>query len=170
MAGNRRIDGCLKVGKVVPRIRETESIVIRPFQGPLLSCFEIFSLESYSRFDDTVTREFPEPIAVPDEKKAQSVDSMLMRFEVETLPAGTHFETFLRMDRATPIEVSFFSDVWERFARDGFLGGRSSIGHGRVRVESQRVVLAGSEPEPVDWRGELGPRRDDVIAALGWLT
>ncbi|MFH5211732.1 RAMP superfamily CRISPR-associated protein [Antrihabitans spumae] len=168
--GQPPIDGCLKVGKVVPRIRETESIVTRPFPGPLLSCFEIFSLESYSRFDDTVTREFPEPIAVPDEKKAQSMDSMLMRFEVETLPAGTHFETFLRMDRATPIEVSFFGDVWERFARDGSLGGRSSIGHGRVRVESQRVVLAGREPEPVDWRAELGPRRDDVITALGWLT
>ncbi len=59
---------------------------------------------------------------------------MLMRFEVETLPAGTRFETFLRLDRATPLEISFFTDVWGRFARDGFLGGRSAIGHGRVRA------------------------------------
>ena len=134
-----------------------------------MSQFELVSLESYSRFDDTDTRTFPESSAGGGAGKAAG-SSMLMRFEVETLTAGTRFETFLRLDRATELEISFFTDVWGRFARDGFLGGRSAIGHGRVRAESDRVVLAGPDPQSVDWRVELEPLRDEVIEALCWLT
>ncbi|WP_368680501.1 hypothetical protein R1X32_09775 (plasmid) [Rhodococcus opacus] len=167
--GQPPIDGCLKVGKVIPRVRETETIMTRAYDGRLTSQFELVSLESYSRFDDTDTRTFPESSAGGGAGKDVGT-SMLMRFEVETLPAGTRFETFLRLDRATPLEISFFTDVWGRFARDGFLGGRSAIGHGRVRVESDRVVLAGPDPQSVDWRVELAPLRDEVIEALCWLT
>ncbi|ABH00264.1 conserved hypothetical protein (plasmid) [Rhodococcus jostii RHA1] len=167
--GQPPIDGCLKVGKVVPRVRETETIMTRAYDGRLMSQFELVSLESYSRFDDTDTRAFPESSAGGGAGKDVG-SSMLMRFEVETLPAGTRFETFLRLDRATELEISFFTDVWGRFARDGFLGGRSAIGHGRVRAESDRVVLAGPDPRSVDWRVELTPLRDEVIEALCWLT
>ncbi|ANQ75561.1 MULTISPECIES: RAMP superfamily CRISPR-associated protein [Rhodococcus] len=167
------IDGCLKVGKVVPRVKETESIMSRPYPGVLMSQFELMSLESYSRFDDAGTKSFPAPFdadTVPGSGTSAHQTSMLMRFEVETLPAGTHFETFLRLDRATDRDIAFFSDVWERFSRDGFLGGRSAIGHGRVRAESELTVLTGPGPQVADWRAELEPLREDVIEALGWLT
>ncbi|MBT2269011.1 RAMP superfamily CRISPR-associated protein [Rhodococcus erythropolis] len=167
------IDGCLKVGKVVPRVKETESIMSRPYPGVLMSQFELMSLESYSRFDDAGTKSFPalfDADTVPGSGTSAHQTSMLMRFEVETLPAGTHFETFLRLDRATDRDIAFFSDVWERFSRDGFLGGRSAIGHGRVRAESELTVLTGPGPQVADWRAELEPLREDVIEALGWLT
>lgn len=167
------IDGCLKVGKVVPRVKETESIMSRPYPGVLMSQFELMSLESYSRFDDAGTKSFPAPFdadTVPGSGTSAHQTSMLMRFEVETLPAGTHFETFLRLDRATDRDIAFFNDVWGRFSRDGFLGGRSAIGHGRVRAESELTVLTGPGPQVADWRAELEPLREDVIEALGWLT
>lgn len=168
--GHRPIDGCLKVGKVVPRVRETAHIVVRPYPGQLLSQFELISLESYSRFDDTDGREFHNLPSTHASKSDSSAGSMLMRFEVETLPAGTHFETFLRLDRATSMEIAFFADVWNLWARDGVLGARSAAGHGRVRAEVERNVLAGPDPEPVDWRAMLIPKRSEVIEALGWLT
>ncbi|MFF2028147.1 hypothetical protein ACFVW2_41070, partial [Streptomyces sp. NPDC058171] len=49
--GQPPIDGCLKVGKVIPRVRETETIMTRAYDGRLMSQFELVSLESYSRFD-----------------------------------------------------------------------------------------------------------------------
>lgn len=169
--GHRPLEGCLKVGKVVPRVRETAHILTRPHPGVLLSQFELMSLESYSRFDDTDNREFGDlPAAAKDAADPPPVESMLMRFEVETLPAGTRFETFLRLDRAAPVEVAFFEEVWNRWARDGVLGGRSAIGHGVVRADAERTVLAGPDPQTVDWRAMLVPRRTEIIEALGWLT
>lgn len=169
--GHRPLDGCLKVGKVVPHIRETTHILARPHPGVLLSQFELMSLESYSRFDDADNREFADlPAAAQETTDSRPAESMLMRFEAETLPAGTQFETFLRLDRATPVEIAFFEEVWNRWARDGALGGRSAIGHGMVHATAERRVLAGPAPRSVDWRALLVPHRTEIIEALGWLT
>lgn len=165
--GQPPIDGCLQVGKVIPHVKETAHITNRPPPKVLLSQFELRSLERYSRFDDTLTRGFPNEASGDDDGR----DTMLMRYEIETLPAGTQFETFLRLDRVTPLELSFFTDVWNTFAETGYLGGRTASGHGRFRVQSTRRILSGDpNPVDVDWRGELAPQSADIIEALSWLT
>ena len=58
--------------------------------------------------------------------------AQLMLHRVETFPAGTRFGTWLRLDRASDLEATFFTDVLAAFVADGRLDGRAGIGHGQV--------------------------------------
>lgn len=57
------IKGRAQIGKVVPRVKETEHIMSRPSKLPLLSQFELLGIERYSRFDDSDTADFPSTAA-----------------------------------------------------------------------------------------------------------
>ena len=96
--------------------------------------------------------------------------SALMRYEIETLPAGTRFESFLRLDRATAFDISFFSDVVATFVNSGTIGGRTAIGHGLVHTTFERLLVAGVEPQPLDWRSHLVEHRDEALAVMECLT
>lgn len=166
--GGRMIDGCLRVGKVIPHVRETDHLMVRPAVGrAVLSHFDTMALERYSRFDDSTDHDFPDVIGTGE----GHVDgSALMRYEIETLPAGTRFESFLKLDRATDLDAAFFSDVVATFLDSGTIGGRTAIGHGLVHTTFERTLLAGVEPKSVDWRSHLVAHRDEALAAMESLT
>lgn len=63
--------------------------------------------------------------------------AQLMLHRVETFPAGTRFGTWLRLDRASDLEATFFTDVLAAFVADGRLDGRAGIGHGQVDKSTQ---------------------------------
>ena len=105
-----------------------------------------------------------------DELPEVSDTDQLMRFRIETLPAGTQMSTWLRLDRATPREVAFFTEVLEVFTRDGRIGGRAAIGHGRVATELTCTQLAGEPAETVDWRAPLLADPAAAITALQALA
>ena len=86
------IKGRAQIGKVVPRVKETEHIMSRPSKLPLLSQFELLGIERYSRFDDSDTADFPSTAAAESDAESPATGSHLMRYEVETLPAGTTFD------------------------------------------------------------------------------
>jgi hypothetical protein len=92
-----------------------------------------------------------------------------MLYRIETFPAGTQFASWLRLDRASDLEVAFFTDVLNAFCRGGRLGGRLGVGHGMVHTELTRTVLAG-DPADIDWRATVLDRRDDAMTALQALT
>jgi CRISPR type IV-associated protein Csf2 len=179
-AGGRIIDGCLQVGKVVPHLRETAHILDHPRSD--LSSFSTAQIETYMRHDDTDSHAFTDvtthrvdvdPTGQPRLEQLPDHDtdtSQLMQFHVETLPAGAELSSWLRLERATDLEVAFFTDVLEAFTAYGRLGGRAAIGHGHVRTIATRTQLAGTEPTPVDWRAHLTERRDEALAALATLT
>lgn len=166
--GGRMIDGCLRVGKVIPHVLETDHLMTRPAPDrAVLSQFDTMALERYSRFDDSTDHDFP-TVARTDE--ASGDGSSLMRYEIETLPAGTRFESFLRLDRATDLDVAFFADVVDTFVESGTIGGRTAIGHGLVRTRFKRTLLAGDEPNELDWRAHLREHRDEALAVMEALT
>lgn len=156
----------LQVGKVVPRVVETAHIMRRPSQRPLLDQFELLGLERYSRFDDSDTGDFPEPKPAEESRSR----SHLMRFEIETLPAGTQFESWLRLTRVNDLQLAFFTDVLDTFVADGRLGGRQAIGHGQVRVQAERRIVAGTTPTPVDWKAHLRGVREEALEVLAALS
>lgn len=160
------IKGRAQIGKVVPRVKETEHIMSRPSKLPLLSQFELLGIERYSRFDDSDTADFPSTAAAESDAENSTTGSHLMRYEVETLPAGTTFESWIRLTRATDLQIAFFTDVLAEFTAAGRLGGRLSIGHGMVRVESTRSTTAGTTASAVDWREHLRSVRDDALEVL----
>jgi len=181
-AGGRIIDGCLQVGKVVPHLVETAHIL--PGGPPAqLSAFTSAQIESYMRHDDSDSHAFTEvlgthhvaidPTGTPqlDQRPDNGGDtSQLMQFHVETLPAGTQLSSWLRLDRATDLEVAFFHDILTTFIADGRLGGRAAIGHGHVCTDLVRAHLAGAAPSDVDWRAPLQDNRDQALTALRALT
>ncbi len=191
--GGRILDGALQVGKVVPHLAETAHIL--PAGHPQLPAFDATQVETYVRADDTSAHAFTEVLAParipvdpaghpqlehlpeppqPAERPAAAEPSdtaMLMLYRVETFPAGTRFGTWLRLDRATDLELAFFTDVLAAFTHDGRLGGRAGIGHGRVHTDLTRTHLAGdTSAGKVDWRAQLRGHRDDALTALGALT
>lgn len=153
--GSSPISGCLRVGHVLPLIREATPALRYEYEHPLPSSFDVLCLESYSHADDTslgldTTAESPGP-------------NPLMRFDIEAFAPGTRFESWVHLDRGSALDHAFAADVLVEFTRRGWLGGRTASGHGQI--------TAHIDPDPtdgvtVDWKAAVSARRDDAIAAL----
>lgn len=183
--GGRIIDGCLQVGKVVPILAETHHLLDPALAGTVASqatAINATQIETSVRLDDAEQHDVAHVVVqtVPLDPEGhpgleqlstatEPVASMLMQYRTETFPAGTIFATWLRLDRANKIEVSFFDEVLAHFEAHGHLGGRAAAGHGQVRTELNRAIVAGQDP-PSDWRAHVIANRDEAIAALKALT
>lgn len=167
-AGGRIVDGCLQVGKLLPHVAECAHLF--PVQPPALAAAEATQLESYTRRDDADAHDFPGSRCPDDPPRGQDgPDTLLMTYRVETFPIGTRFQAWLRLTRATGLEVAFFTDVLAAFSTAGRLGGRAAVGHGMISADlrADPPVLPGPLP---DWRAHLTARRAEAMDALTWLT
>lgn len=158
--GGRIIDGALQVGKVVPIIAETARITGVAASVTAMECTQ---LESFARQDDSDMRGFNGVAGISDGAGEQQ-----MQFRLETFPAGTRFQTWLRLERPTEQELAFMVEVLDRFAESGRLGGRTGMGMGLVQLalESEPAVQRNAL---VDWRAELVEHRDDALEVLDGL-
>jgi hypothetical protein len=156
-AGGRIIDGCLDVGKLIPLVTETDHIT---GHHSTLSSFEVVQLEYYTRLNDADSHNFPAtatPAGAPEETQ--------MLYRLETFKAGTRFHLQINLNRPTPLEEAFFTDVLAAFIADARIGGRLAVGLGRAHVD-----LARSHPETgMDWIGYLRDHRDEAMSALANL-
>jgi len=166
-AGGRIIDGCLQVGKLLPVVAETAHLLGKDPEG-LGGVFDATQLETYRRADDSLRAGFAGMLVGREPAEGSDRAAQLMQFRVETFPAGTVFDSWLRLERASPVEVGFFADVLAEFAQAGRLGGRLAAGHGLVRVDLKPdmdlAVAAGT------WRKQLVGRRAEAMEALRGLT
>lgn len=158
-AGGRIIDGALQVGKLIPYVAETNRIT---GAAATRSAFEATQIEDYTRQDDAGTHHFP---AVPGD---DSSGPQQMLYRIETFPAGTMFAAWIRLDRATDLEHSYFSDVLHAFTSAGTVGGRAATGHGQISLDLHATST--SSPHSIDWRDYLHDRRAEVLNALQMLT
>lgn len=167
-ASGRLMSGLLTVGKVLPEVTELAHILPRPPRTtPLPDAVYTFAEESFTHLDDHRPRADQSPRTDRDENT-----SPLGRFDIETLPAGTLLQTWVRITYATSHQVAFLHDVLSAFSRRGHLGGRRAAGHGNItanfsEIEAERGQLP---DKTVDWEAELRAHRDDAIAALSKLT
>lgn len=173
--GGRIIDGCLQVGKVVPHFNETRHLLENDATDTL-PAFRATQIETYTRHDDSDRHDFVTTVAV--DERGYPVDditdtapgsSMLMLYRLETFPAGTRFSTWLRLNRATPLEVSFFEDVLAHYTQFSLLGGRIGRGHGRVIVDFTRHIVDGVTTS-ADWVSHVRDNRAEALQALTFLT
>ncbi len=160
-AGGRILSGQLLVGRLIPHLAETTHLTGQP--GPTM--FEAIQLESYSRVDELANATF-HTLTTDD---SQNTERGPMVWRVETFPAGTRFASWIRLEHASDLQVAFTADVLAEFSRAGYLGGRSSIGHGQVRADWTRT----EHPQPAaaaDWRAHLHHHRAEALEAIRMLT
>lgn len=165
-AGGRTLSGQLQAGRLIPHLAETSHLTGRP--GP--SVFEAIQLESYTRVDELATSSFQALTAVDDANdQGSGADRGPIVWRVETFPAGMRFASWIRLDHATDLQAAFTADVLDEFCRNGYLGGRSSIGHGQIEADFDRR----DHPRPAvaaNWREHLRRHRTEALNALRLLT
>ncbi|MBS4730637.1 hypothetical protein MSM1_20730 [Mycobacterium sp. SM1] len=165
-ASGRIMSGLLTVGKVIPEFAEVAHILPRPPRFKLRPYIDGVAEESFSHHCDHRPTGLQPPHPDLDE-----TTSPLGRFGVETLPAGTRLQTWVRLTNATEIQTAFVHDVLTTFADHGHLGGRIAAGHGRITATITATPLRGHLPDKhTDWAAELANRRDEAITALAQLT
>ncbi|QNJ90011.1 hypothetical protein HZU40_00715 (plasmid) [Mycolicibacterium fluoranthenivorans] len=165
-ASGRIMSGLLTVGKVLPEIAELAHLLPRPPQSTALPAVLGVAEESFSHLSDHRITTAGAPRADLDENS-----SPLGRFGVETLPAGTRLQTWVRLANATAMQAAFLRDVLADFAGHGHLGGRIAAGHGQVIATITATTLRGQLPDDsTDWVAELRAHRADAIAALTQLS
>ncbi len=165
-ASGRIMSGLLAVGKVLPEVAELAHILRRPPQSGPLSMVRTLAEESFSHLSDhrVTTCQAPQP-------DINEKTSTLGRFGVETLPAGTRFQTSIRLTNATHLQTAFLRDVIATFAQRGHLGGRISAGHGQITATATATAVRGHLPDDtVDWESDLKTHRDDALTALAKIT
>ena len=175
-AVGRTIEGSLQVGKLVPHLEETSHLT--GVEGP--SMFSAVQLETYTRIDEadrpgtaSLVEATPTPLLPDGSPDQAAIDALpdsvpgAMAWRLETLPAGTSFSGWLRLEHVSPRNLAFFLDLLDRFSTAGHIGGRSSTGHGQVASDLRPTT---TPPAGLpDWRAELHERRDDVLDAIALL-
>lgn len=111
--------------------KETE-----PFTGipSDIAARELITQVFYTRRDDK-----------HEDVKVEGADtSSQMIYEFEAIVPGTKLIGDIGVERATPLEVGCLADTFEAFASNPRLGGKSAIGHGKVRIDNQ-VEIPGAD-------------------------
>ncbi|MGA9375512.1 MAG: RAMP superfamily CRISPR-associated protein [Mycobacterium sp.] len=188
-ASNRIMSGLLTVGKVLPEIAELAHILPRPPQSTPLPAVLSLAGEHFTHLSD----HRPTTSQAPTVDAGENDSSPLGRFGIETLPAGTRLQTWVRITNATGAQVAFLCDVLTQFATYGHLGGRIAAGHGQITATVTATALRGTLPmelttpteiaqalllgttdssgrDSSNWAADLAAHRDEAIAALTELT
>lgn len=159
------IDGALSVGKVIPHLAETAHLTGMP---SAMSAFTGVQLETYTRVDDTTKHDFQVlPAAALDLDATgtpQRTPSRQMIFEIETLPAGTTFSSWVHLRRPTPLEHSFLVAILHTWAEHATIGGRSGIGHGNLSVTLPDELTPDDQ-----WRDHLLAHAEEILTAIADL-
>lgn len=109
--GAAPIDGCLRVGHVLPVIEEARPLLRGHYPHRLPGRFDVEAFESYSHLDDPASP----GVDLDDDSRAGS--SLMMRYEIETLTAGTVFESWVQLDRGSDLDYAFLTDVLAEYRR-----------------------------------------------------
>lgn len=177
----RIISGRLFVDKPLPLARET--YFLAPAYGKaateidetaLPSIWELIQQETYTRFGDV--NESVSGGMVDDSQGLPEISkgSGNMLWSQETLIAGTRLLHSVRVEDATPIEVSFTNELMERWVKVARLGAQRSRGMGRFAFDHERVCMdilgdeAEDEPE-VSWREYTKEHLEDIQKVFSWL-
>ena len=184
--GNQTMPGKLKVGKLIPVCAETRHLLPERYQKQATaSVWEMCQREAYTRRDDEKNENMRYLIAPQDrlllqsewsgEKKAPD-HKQQMRFFVETLCAGTMFFWEVAMDDATDLEFEAFLSCIVQWGRAPYIGGKSSVGHGKMQLHlddwltiDPRLAPNGKELDAVlgnKYAEHLETKRDEIRELL----
>lgn len=151
--GNQIMPGKIKVGKMMPIVQETAHLIPARFvsESPA-SIWEYLQEEMYTRKDDEKNEHLRQLIA-PETRllltakvEAKRIkteagkpqddtgEHQQMRYYVETIAAGTPMYWKLVLEDVTEVEFEAFLTCLSEFARFPYIGGKSGVGMGKVKV------------------------------------
>lgn len=145
--GNMILPGKLRVGKLMPIVAETVHLLPERFRpDEPESAWEYVQQEMYTRKDDEKNEHLrgvlaPEVKGLLDSpdtravaKAAANDKAQQMMYYVETLAAGTRFYWKLQLDDVTEVEFEAFIAALLEFNRRPYIGGKSAVGMGEVKI------------------------------------
>lgn len=199
--GNQIMPSKVKIGKAIPICQETAHLLPKRFvnSSNLESIWELCQEEAYTRRDDEKnenlrkliapeTRKLLEARARERRSKAGTDEDVAgatgqkqqMRYFVETLVAGTRLFWDIALDDVTELEFEAFAVTLAEFGRLPYIGGKSSVGHGKVAIRfdkwleiEPRIAPAGRElstPLGSRYMEHLAARGDDIRGLLNGLS
>lgn len=121
---NQVMEGKMRVGKGIPVAKET---VEYTGENSNLSVWELVSKTFYTRRDDLEDK-------VVDEKKKEDETAQQMKFEIETLIAGTRLSHSFELMDCSEVEEACFYAMLHKFNESPHFGGMASKGHGLVNI------------------------------------
>lgn len=189
--GNMIMDGKLLGGKFIPICIEVAHLLPERFFAPerdILSVWNMIQQESYTRKDDEKNESLRQLIDPNDrklleaknatkrekQKAGDEVDTEIgkhqqMRYHVETFAAGTRFFTEFILKDPTDLEYESFMITLLEFSRIPFIGGKSAVGHGKIKMQfdnwaeiNPNLSLTGTEVDK-----PLGTRYMDHLEKRG---
>ena len=175
MGGARSISGRLVVESGVPVAEETAFLA--PYYetttpDSLMSVYEMVERSPFGRFSSTEGVNVQSMIDQTSERELPKGGGMLF-WSQEVLPLGTELFHGIHLNDVTPVEASFFNEVFEIWAKKAFIGQQKRVGMGKVSPEYTTSItnIAGLPDELVEcnWREELADRKEQALEALTWL-
>lgn len=199
--GNQIMPGKAKIGKAIPICAETAHIIPERFvNSGAQSVWDLCQEEAYTRRDDEKNENLRQLIApevrglleadsrAKRDKAAEHPDNDIagktgqkqqMRYYVETLAAGTRLFWDITLDDVSDLEFEAFAVTLAEFGRFPYIGGKSGVGHGKVKINfdkwiniDPRATPAGNEldtPMGSQYQTHLKERGDEIREALNGL-
>jgi hypothetical protein len=178
--GNQIMPGKAKIGKAIPICQETSHLLPERFIGDdVQSIWEMCQEEAYTRRDDEKNENLRQLIApevrglleakaadqrekakVGDDLAGETGQKQQMRYYIETIAAGTRLFWDITMDDVTDLEFEAFCATLAEFSRSPYIGGKSGVGHGKVKIHFDNWM----EIDP-----RVAPTGKEISFALGNL-
>jgi len=154
-AGNQIIGGKMKVGQMIPLVKECQRILPERFRDPDAVSWRQWTMEkSFTRKDDAkdeglreyLYEDIPE---LPDGSKQYRLEGKTekrkeekagdapqqMRYSVECLAPGAVMYHRIDLQDMTELELGAFVSAFVEFSKQPYIGGKSGVGFGLVELE-----------------------------------
>jgi hypothetical protein len=155
-AGNTILPGKMKIGKLLPICNETAHLIPERFLPETIqTIWEYCQTEMYTRRDDEkndrVRMLISQP-AIGEGTPAKPATPQQMKYDIETLAAGTQFYWKVVLEDVTDVEFEAFLTTVLEFSKSPNIGGKGGVGHGEISIKldkwvevDSRINLQGAE-------------------------
>lgn len=130
--GDKMIQGKMKSSIFIPVCKET--IDYTNIESDI-SFYDMLEDIFYTRSDDLKSISFN---VKKDEKEKENPTQM--KYESQCLSAGTVLVGTVSLENSNELEESFFHAVMKKLEKSPHIGGKSSTGHGKVKIEYDELV------------------------------
>lgn len=154
--GNIIMPGKMKIGKLIPLCNETAHLVPERFLPETTqTIWEYCQTEMYTRRDDEKNdrvRMLISRPAIGEGESKKPATPQQMKYDVETLAAGTQFYWKIVLEDVSDVEFEAFLTTILEFSKAPNIGGKGAVGLGEISIKldkwievDSRVNLQGSE-------------------------
>lgn len=132
--GNQAFTGKLIVAKALPICRELNDFL--PIQSQI--SYHSYITESFNT--RRAEREMPETVA-DNLRTKDDEPTIQMKVSLECFAPGTRFYHKFMLQDTTAVEKSCFARVIELWRERPFVGGKSAVGYGEIKIDYPKLTL-----------------------------